>query len=107
MKEKRKYTRYRTQLKAQYFLKEKKEGWEECTIIDVSRKGMGIVFLTPEKINVGSAVLLEIPMLTGLEPIYIMGTLKWFEQRGSDFIGGIESTELLADLRLYYSPIEQ
>lgn len=107
MEDRRRFSRYQTQLKAKYFLKEKKEGWEECTIIDVSRKGMGIIFITPEKINVGSPVLLEVPLMAGLEPIYIVGMLRWIKRRGDSFMGGIESTELIADLRLYYSPIEE
>jgi hypothetical protein len=106
MEDRRRFTRYQTHIQAQYFLKEKKDSWEECTIIDVSRKGMGIVFLTPENIDIGTTILLEIPMPTGLEPIHIVGILKWIKQSGNCFIGGIESTEILADLKLYYSPLE-
>jgi len=107
MKERRGFNRHKTRLKAQYFLKEKKEDWEECAIIDVSRKGMGIVFLTGEKINVGSTVLLRIHVLMELKPVYVIGMLRWIRQKGDDFIGGIESTKLLSDLKLYYSPLEK
>ena len=107
MEERRKFKRHQTRLKAQYYIKEENEGWEECTIIDVSHKGMGIVFLTRKEIEVSSTVLLEITLLTELEPIYIVGTLKWIKQEDRDFIGGIESTDLLADLKLYYSPLEK
>jgi len=107
MKEKRRFRRHQTQLKAQYYIKERNKEWEECTIIDVSRKGMGIVFLIRKEIEVNSTVLLEITLLTELEPIYIVGILKWIKQEDHDFIGGIESTDLLADLKLYYSPLEK
>jgi hypothetical protein len=107
MKERRRFTRHRTLLKAQYFLKDKKEVWGECTITDVCQKGMGIIFLTSEKIEVGSAMLLEIPLHRSIEPVHIVGVLKWMKPSGNDFIGGIESTELLSDLKLYYSPLEK
>ena len=107
MEEKRRFKRHQVRLKAQYYLKEKDKHWEECTIIDVSRKGMGIIFLTGERIEVGSTVLFEIPLLAKLEPIYILGVLKWVEQRDRAFMGGIESVDLLSDLKLYYSPLEE
>jgi hypothetical protein len=77
-------------MKAQYFLQEKNKGWEECTVIDISRRGMGLRFLTNEKISVGSTLHLEISMPTELETINVKGILKRINQRGNDCIGGIE-----------------
>ena len=107
MEDRRRFSRQQSQLKAQYFLKGRKEGWGECTVIDVSRKGMGITFQTSEKIKVGSFILLEIPVPTELEPFYIIGILRWIRQKGNTFTGGIESTEILDDYNLFYSPLEE
>jgi len=86
----RKFSRFDTHMKAQYFLQEKNRGWEECTVIDISRKGMGIRFLTNEKVSVGSTLHLEISIPTELETINVKGILKRINQRENDFIGGIE-----------------
>ena len=69
---------------------------EKCTIIDVTREGMGIRFHTDENISAGSTVHLEIPVLTELAPVKVEGIVKWVAQRGNDFTGGIEVTEIEA-----------
>ncbi len=65
-----------------------------CTIIDVTREGMGIRFHTDENISVGSTVHLEIPVLTELAPVKVKGIVKWVAQRENDFTGGIKVTDL-------------
>jgi hypothetical protein len=108
MKEdRRSYARHQTMIKAQYYLKDRKEEWVECVILDVSSKGLGITFSAQEKIETGSTVLLEIPVIEGLEPINIAGVLKWIEKKGNEFIGGIESTEIFDAAKLYQSPLEK
>ena len=91
----RRFVRYNTQLKAQYFLEGKVSGWNKCTVIAVARKGMGIVFHTNEKISVGSNVCLEITAPGEEEPVTIKGMLKWIKQSKNDFVGGIEIAEIL------------
>ena len=60
MKDKRKFSRFiMPLLKAQYFLEREKRNGEECTLINISQKGMGVKFHTPEKINIGSIVHLK------------------------------------------------
>lgn len=90
MDNRRKFSRFGTHMKAQYFLQEEKKGWGECTVIDISRRGMGIRFLTNEKISVGSTLQLEISIPTELETINVKGVLKRINQREDDCIGGIE-----------------
>ncbi|MCK5421132.1 MAG: PilZ domain-containing protein [Deltaproteobacteria bacterium] len=107
MENRRSFSRFDTQLKAKYFLKERKESWGKCKVIDVSRKGMGIIFTTREKINVGSTVLLEIDVSTASNPVHVIGILRWIRKKGNDFVGGIESTKILDDVKLYYSPLEK
>ena len=103
----RSFSRFDTQLRAKYFLKERKEHWGKCAVIDVSRKGMGIIFIAGEKINVGSTVLLEISVSTAINPVHVIGILRWIRKKGNDFVGGIESTKILDDVKLYYSPSEK
>jgi len=100
MEDRRGFSRFDTQLKAQYFLKEKKGGWEECTIINVSRKGMRIRFHPSEKIIVGSTIHLEIFVPTELEPISVKGILKRVEQEEDNIIGRVKLTEVLDEDKL-------
>jgi hypothetical protein len=95
MDDRRRFHRLQTQMRAQYFLKEKKGGWEECTVIDVSRKGVGIKFHKPKNIPVGSVIHLEVFPPKELEPVVLNGVLKRIEQEGDDLIGGVELKEVL------------
>ena len=90
MENRRKFSRFDTQMKAQYILKGKKRDRGECTVVDVSRQGMGIKFRTPEKINLGSTIRLEISIPMELEHINVEGVLKRINQKEKGFIGGIE-----------------
>jgi c-di-GMP-binding flagellar brake protein YcgR len=93
MKGRRKFSRVPAKLKAQYRSEEEEE-WKECTVIDISQSGMGITFLTREKIIVGSTINLKISLPKETEPINVKGTLNWIKPRDNDFIGGIEVTVL-------------
>ncbi|MBW2184699.1 MAG: PilZ domain-containing protein, partial [Deltaproteobacteria bacterium] len=95
MRAKRRFDRFLVQREAKYFSKEGLGNWQECTINNVSRKGMKILF--HERNNVGSTICLEIPVPGELVSISIYGILKWIEERGNDFIGGIELTKMLDD----------
>ena len=95
MKNTRGFVRFDVQMKAQYFFKERKRGWEECTIIKLSRKGMGIRFHTREKISIGSAIHLRVFVSKGSEHFIVKGVLKWIEEKGEYFVGGVKLTEIL------------
>ena len=99
MEDRRSYIRFFSQLKARYTSINSKEGWEECTVINISRKGIAIKFFPSEKINVGSTVHLEIFAATEIKPINVKGVFKWIEKGGNDFVGGIELTEILDDVK--------
>ena len=90
----RKSIRFFSQLKAHYFLKGKKETGEECTIINISQKGMGVKFHTPNPINIGSTIHLKTFIPTEMEPVSIKGVLVWCEPlSGGQSIGGVEFVE--------------
>jgi len=99
MEERRRFSRFPSQLKAQYFVQERKGGRGKCTIINTSRKGMGIIFHTAEKINEGSTVHLEVFVSTELEPINVEGVLKWIVEGENDFVGGVELIKILDDVK--------
>lgn len=85
--------RYLTQLKAKYFLNEDSGSWKECTIINITPKGIGISFT--QGINMKSIINLMIIEPRGSKPVTTKGRLRWLKQRKNDFIGGIELAEAL------------
>lgn len=87
---KREFSRFDTQLKSQFLLKGNGRDVKACTVLNISRKGMGLQFHTPEKISVGSSIHLEITVPASIEPFSAEGTVKWINQKDSEFIGGIE-----------------
>ena len=105
--DRRRFRRFDTQHKAHYLLKDGKESWRVCTITNMSRKGMGILFQAHEKVALGSTILLRPSPPGESSPLNIIGIIRWIRKRGNDFVGGIESVEVLDDGNLYYSPSEK
>ena len=93
-KERRQYPRFTKQFKAHCITTESKRGGDDCTVINVSLKGLGVIFNTSEEIKVGSSVILEIPAYGEHEPHSVKGVVKWVKKRENDYIGGIELAEL-------------
>ena len=60
---------------------------------------MGIKFHTPEGIKVGSIINLETVVPSETEPFNVRGTLKWIKEKESEFIGGVELTEVLDEIK--------
>ena len=95
----RQHKRYQTHREAHYFLHHTKENGRQCTIINVSRKGMGIIFPTDETLYPGATIRLEVPVTTTFESISVSGMLKWIDRMDADCIGGIELTKELNDVK--------
>jgi len=89
-KNKRKSFRVDTQMKGQYSLKKKKDVWGQCTVVNFSRGGTGLIFHAHEKIDVGSVVHIKVFASTDSEPVYIKGKLQWIKRRVGGFIGGVK-----------------
>ena len=51
-------------------------GWEECIIVDSSKKGLGIEFHTKEKIKEGSILNIRVLMHSEPNPIMMKVLLK-------------------------------
>ena len=87
MQERRKFPRSSLPLKAAFF---GANGWENCTINEVSRKGMGVLFFTLAEINTSSIIHLKVLLPNEKQPVTVRGVLKWMQNKGDFFIGGIE-----------------
>ena len=95
MEDSRGFIRFFSQLKAQYVAEDEEKSGEECTIININRKGMGVKFHTDEKMQVGSVIHFEISVSKEFEPVQATGILKWIHEGENYFVGGIEFPELL------------
>ena len=95
MEDSRGFIRFFSQLRARYVAEDEEKGWEECTVINVNRKGMGVKFQTDEKIRVSSIIHFEMSVSTEFEPVQVTGILKWINEGENYFVGGIEFLELL------------
>ena len=98
MENRRRLKRFSMQLNAQYSFKDTIKGWRQCTIIDATYNGMGIRFKTPEKIDAGSNIHLEILVSKELKPIRIKGTVRWIGEGENNYVGGVELTEVLDEI---------
>jgi len=96
--ENRLHIRFSTNLHARYSIKELGTHWENCTIFDVSRKGMGIKFHTTETLQRGSTINLEIRIPSERNPMNVKGTLRWIKQEDGEYTGGIELIEVLDEI---------
>ena len=86
--------RRQTRLDA-HILEDGTSKWVKCTVVNISLKGVGLEFYTQDEIKAGSTILLSIIIPEEEEPLMKKGELKWIQQRGNDFIGGIELTKML------------
>ena len=99
MENKRRFGRFDTQLKAQYISQDNERNRQECTVINMSRKGIGIRFHSPEKISVDTNINLEVFIPEKLNPVNVEGVLRWVERKGTVLFGGIESKEILDEMK--------
>ena len=95
---KRDAIRFFLQLRARYSVEGGEVNWGECIVMNASRKGMGIKFLTQDKINAGSTVHLKISVPGEITPPSVTGILRWMGKEEDHFIGGIQFTEELDEI---------
>jgi len=83
MDERRKYIRFPVQLDARY-VEKNEENWKECSVIDISREGMGISIYSREMINRGALLWLQITLPVEKNPVAVEGTLIWIRDQKED-----------------------
>lgn len=93
MKDRRKFLRFPLRLTATYSAENKDEWHRQCSVIDISREGMGLVVTLKEKLPLGCMLKLKIDVPTKEEPVGFTGNLGWIEALEGDpefnYKGGI------------------
>lgn len=61
---------------------------------------MGVLFITPEVIKEGSIMHLKVLLPNEPQPVTVRGILKWMQNKGDFFIGGIEWLRIAKSTKL-------
>ncbi len=83
MDDRRKFIRFPVRLSARYS-KENQDKWNQCSIINISREGMGVVAFLKEKIRSGSILNLMIDVPGKKASVFVSGTLTWIKALEGD-----------------------
>lgn len=83
MEDRRKFIRFSVRLSARYS-EENQDKWNQCSIINISREGMGVVVYLKEKIHLGSILNLMIDVPGKKAPVFVTGTLSWIKELKGD-----------------------
>ena len=76
------------------FLVAHSQGYKECIIIDISRKGACAKLPAGENVMIGGEIFFEIPA-NGLENVTAKGEVVWSQQIENGFIIGVKFKKLL------------
>ena len=98
MKDRREFLRFPLRLSARYS-EENKEDWiRQCVIVDISRKGMGLVIHLMDKLSLGCLLKFTMDVPTREDSICFAGILVWIKALKDDpdynFKGGIRLTNI-------------
>ena len=96
---KRRYGRFDTELKARYCVAANEGDWHACTVVNLSRKGIGIQLDAHETIELETVIRLEVFVPEKSQPTSVQGIVKWTDARGASVFCGVESIELLDEMK--------
>lgn len=93
----RKWRRAAVQLPALYFIKGQSSRYMDCTILNLSRNGAGVLFPYSEPLKAKSSIFFELMVPNVFEQMSIRGELKNISKRNDGCVGGIEFASLLPE----------
>ena len=97
MDDKRKFLRFPLQLGARY-TEENEDNWKECSVVDISREGMGVIIHSVEAISKETLLKIEIYAPVQDDPIVVEGKLVWLKELKDDprfnYSGGVQLTSI-------------
>jgi hypothetical protein len=93
----RKWRRAAVQLPAQYFIKGQSSRFMDCTIVNLSRNGAGVLFPLSESLRAKSSIFFEFVVPNTFVQLTVRGELKNKNSRNDGFVGGIEFASLLPE----------
>ena len=94
MKDRRKFIRFPVRLSARYS-EENKEDWkQQCSIVNISREGMGVTVYLKTKLSLGCILKFMVDVPEREKSVSFTGTLNWIkvlkEDPNYNYKGGIK-----------------
>ena len=89
--------RIKTDLKAHCFIKNEEAQPIECTVIDLSTAGAGVVFQHNGKISIGDLVAINIFLPNTILHVAVRAEIRWLRRRAKDMICGTQFQEALSE----------
>ena len=101
MKDRRKFIRFPVKTGAHYS-EENKEDWkQQCSIVNISREGMGVTVYLEAKISLGAMLKFVVDVPDREKSVSFTGTLNWIKALKRDpdynYKGGIKLTAIDSD----------
>ena len=97
MDDRRRFLRFPLQLNARY-AETNDDNWMECSVIDISREGIGIIIHSKEAISKGILLKIEIDAPVKEDRITVAGKLVWLKELKDapcfNYAGGIRLTAI-------------
>jgi hypothetical protein len=93
----RRWCRAAVRLPAQYFIKGQSIRYMDCTILNISRNGAGVLFPDNEPLDAKSPIFIELKVPNTSEQMNIRGVVKNKSKRNDGCVGGIEFAFLLPE----------
>ena len=98
MKDRRKFLRFPVRLSACYSV-ENKENWsQQCSVVDISREGMGLVVHLRDRLPTGCLLHFKVDLPEKEQTVSFDGVLGWIKALKKDpdynFKGGIRLTDI-------------
>ena len=98
MKDRRKFLRFPVRLNARYSEEHKEDGVRQCSIVDISREGLGLVVYLRDKLPIGRKLHFMVDVPTKEKSVCFAGVLGWIKALKKDpdynFQGGIRLTSI-------------
>lgn len=94
MKDRRKFLRFPVRIGARYS-EENKEDWkQQCSIVNISREGMGVTVYLKMKLSLGCVLKFMMDVPNKEKSVFFTGTLNWIKALKGDsdynYQGGIK-----------------
>jgi hypothetical protein len=97
VEERRKFLRFPLQLGAGY-AEESEDNWKECSVVDISREGIGVIMYSVAAISKGALLKIEIDAPMKDDFIMVEGELVWLKEIKEDprfnYAGGVQLTSI-------------
>ena len=94
MKDRRKFMRFPVRLAAQYSEKNKEDWKQQCSIVNISREGMGVTVYLKTKLSLGCILKFMVDVPDREQSISFTGVLNWIKTLKEDsdynYKGGIK-----------------